>query len=37
MQRPTEMLENWRQLRFPSSSPQVGRMGQHPIVATKGG
>jgi uncharacterized protein GlcG (DUF336 family) len=36
MQRPTYMLEGWR-----SSDPvfftQVGRMGQHPIVATKGG
>ena len=35
MQRPTSMLENWR-----NSDPvffiQVGRMGQHPIVATKG-
>lgn len=36
MQRPTEMLENWR-----NSDPvffgQVGRMGHRPIVATKGG
>ncbi|CUU54721.1 Uncharacterized conserved protein GlcG, DUF336 family [Parafrankia irregularis] len=36
MQRPTEMLENWRQS-DPVFFTQVGRMGQHPIVATKGG
>ncbi len=36
MQRPTEMLENWRNS-DPVFFTQVGRMGQHPIVATKGG
>ena len=36
MQRPTMMLENWRQS-DPVFFTQVGRMGQHPIVATKGG
>lgn len=36
MQRPTEMLENWRQS-DPVFFTQVGRMGQYPIVATKGG
>ena len=36
MQRPTEMLENWRES-DPVFFTQVGRMGQHPIVATKGG
>jgi uncharacterized protein GlcG (DUF336 family) len=36
MQRPTKMLENWRQS-DPVFFTQVGRMGQHPIVATKGG
>jgi uncharacterized protein GlcG (DUF336 family) len=36
MQRPTEMLENWRDS-DPVFFTQVGRMGQHPIVATKGG
>jgi uncharacterized protein GlcG (DUF336 family) len=36
MQRPTEMLENWRNA-DPVFFTQVGRMGQRPIVATKGG
>jgi len=36
MQRPTFMLENWRNS-DPVFFTQVGRMGQHPIVATKGG
>jgi uncharacterized protein GlcG (DUF336 family) len=36
MQRPTEMLENWRNS-DPVFFTQVGRMGQYPIVATKGG
>lgn len=36
MQRPTQMLENWRDS-DPVFFAQVGRMGQHPIVATKGG
>ncbi len=36
MQRPTAMLENWRNS-DPVFFTQVGRMGQHPIVATKGG
>jgi uncharacterized protein GlcG (DUF336 family) len=36
MQRPTVMLENWRQS-DPVFFIQVGRMGQRPIVATKGG
>jgi uncharacterized protein GlcG (DUF336 family) len=36
MQRPTEMLENWRDS-DPVFFTQVGRMGQRPIVATKGG
>ncbi len=36
MQRPTTMLENWRQS-DPVFFTQVGRMGKHPIVATKGG
>ncbi len=36
MQRPTEMLENWRDS-DPVFFTQVGRMGKHPIVATKGG
>jgi uncharacterized protein GlcG (DUF336 family) len=36
MQRPTYMLENWRNS-DPVFFTQVGRMGQHPIVATKGG
>jgi uncharacterized protein GlcG (DUF336 family) len=36
MQRPTEMLENWRNS-DPVFFTQIGRMGQHPIVATKGG
>jgi uncharacterized protein GlcG (DUF336 family) len=36
MQRPTEMLENWRNS-DPVFFTQVGRLGQHPIVATKGG
>jgi uncharacterized protein GlcG (DUF336 family) len=36
MQRPTAMLENWRQS-DPVFFTQVGRMGQRPIVATKGG
>ncbi len=36
MQRPTVMLENWRNS-DPVFFTQVGRMGQHPIVATKGG
>jgi uncharacterized protein GlcG (DUF336 family) len=36
MQRPTEMLQNWRDA-DPVFFTQVGRMGKHPIVATKGG
>jgi uncharacterized protein GlcG (DUF336 family) len=36
MQRPTFMLEGWRNS-DPVFFTQVGRMGQHPIVATKGG
>jgi uncharacterized protein GlcG (DUF336 family) len=36
MQRPTTMLENWRQS-DPVFFTQVGRMGHRPIVATKGG
>ena len=36
MQRPTYMLENWRDS-DPVFFTQVGRMGQHPIVATMGG
>jgi uncharacterized protein GlcG (DUF336 family) len=36
MQRPTAMLENWREA-DPVFFTQVGRMGQRPIVATKGG
>jgi uncharacterized protein GlcG (DUF336 family) len=36
MQRPTAMLEGWRNS-DPVFFTQVGRMGQHPIVATKGG
>jgi len=36
MQRPTEMLENWRNA-DPVFFTQVGRMGHRPIVATKGG
>jgi len=36
MQRPTMMLENWRQS-DPVFFTQVGRMGHRPIVATKGG
>ena len=36
MQRPTEMLENWRDS-DPVFFTQVGRMGHRPIVATKGG
>lgn len=36
MQRPTRMLENWRNS-DPVFFTQVGRMGQHPIVATMGG
>jgi uncharacterized protein GlcG (DUF336 family) len=36
MQRPTTMLENWRDS-DPVFFTQVGRMGQLPIVATKGG
>jgi uncharacterized protein GlcG (DUF336 family) len=36
MQRPTYLLENWRNS-DPVFFTQVGRMGQHPIVATKGG
>jgi uncharacterized protein GlcG (DUF336 family) len=36
MQRPTAMLENWRNA-DPVFFTQVGRMGQRPIVATKGG
>ncbi len=36
MQRPTEMLENWR-TSDPVFFTQIGRMGQRPIVATKGG
>jgi uncharacterized protein GlcG (DUF336 family) len=36
MQRPTYMLENWRNS-DPVFFTQVGRMGQYPIVATKGG
>jgi uncharacterized protein GlcG (DUF336 family) len=35
-QRPTEMLENWRNS-DPVFFTQVGRMGHRPIVATKGG
>jgi uncharacterized protein GlcG (DUF336 family) len=36
MQRPTFMLEGWRNS-DPVFFTQVGRMGQYPIVATKGG
>jgi uncharacterized protein GlcG (DUF336 family) len=36
MQRPTYMLEGWRAA-DPVFFTQVGRMGQHPIVATMGG
>jgi uncharacterized protein GlcG (DUF336 family) len=36
MQRPTYLLEGWRNS-DPVFFTQVGRMGQHPIVATKGG
>lgn len=36
MQRPTAMLENWRDS-DPVFFTQVGRMGHHPIVATLGG
>jgi len=36
MQRPTEMLESWRNS-DPVFFTQVGRMGHRPIVATKGG
>jgi uncharacterized protein GlcG (DUF336 family) len=36
MQRPTSMLKGWRNS-DPVFFTQVGRMGQHPIVATKGG
>jgi uncharacterized protein GlcG (DUF336 family) len=36
MQRPTYLLENWRDA-DPVFFTQVGRMGQHPIVATMGG
>jgi len=36
MQRPTEMLVNWRNS-DPVFFTQVGRMGHRPIVATKGG
>jgi uncharacterized protein GlcG (DUF336 family) len=36
MQRPTEMLENWRNS-DPVFFTQVGRLGHRPIVATKGG
>jgi uncharacterized protein GlcG (DUF336 family) len=36
MQRPTEMLEHWRDS-DPVFFTQVGRMGHRPIVATKGG
>ena len=36
MQRPTMMLEDWRNA-DPVFFTQVGRMGQHPIVATMGG
>jgi uncharacterized protein GlcG (DUF336 family) len=36
MQRPTYLLENWRNS-DPVFFTQVGRMGQHPIVSTKGG
>jgi uncharacterized protein GlcG (DUF336 family) len=36
MQRPTYMLEGWRDA-DPVFFTQVGRMGQHPIVATMGG
>jgi uncharacterized protein GlcG (DUF336 family) len=36
MQRPTDMLENWRNS-DPVFFTQVGRMGHRPIVATKGG
>jgi uncharacterized protein GlcG (DUF336 family) len=36
MQRPTEMLQHWRDS-DPVFFTQVGRMGHRPIVATKGG
>src|SRR5258708_2521561 len=36
MQRPTSMLEGWRNS-DPVFFTPVGQMGQHPIVATKGG
>jgi uncharacterized protein GlcG (DUF336 family) len=36
MQRPTRMLEQWRNS-DPVFFTQVGRMGHHPIVATMGG
>ncbi len=36
MQRPTVMLEGWRNA-DPVFFTQVGRMGMHPIVATQGG
>ncbi|MBL7497550.1 heme-binding protein [Frankia sp. CNm7] len=36
MQRPTEMLEGWRDS-DPVFFAHVGRMGHHPIIATKGG
>ncbi|MDT3442829.1 MULTISPECIES: heme-binding protein [unclassified Pseudofrankia] len=36
MQRPSALPENWSQS-DPDLFTQVGRMGQHPIVATKGG
>jgi hypothetical protein len=36
MQRPTGMLENWRNS-DPVFFTQVGRMGHRPIVTTKGG
>src|SRR6201986_5115041 len=36
MQRPTYMLEGWRNS-DPRFFTQVGRKGQHPIVATQGG
>ena len=36
MQRPTEMLQHWRDS-DPVFFGQVGRMGHRPIVATKGG
>jgi uncharacterized protein GlcG (DUF336 family) len=36
MQRPTDMLESWRDS-DPVFFAQVGRMGHRPIVATKGG